>query len=216
MPPMSSTDTTFTPPTNAQRRADETEFYRRILHDIIQMGADILRVLHWQATQPDLNPTAAAPDPSVAFDRVARAVRRTVALARKLDEPIAPPRAASTARTPPNAVERRTDEEPGEAGAAAERERLADPADVADPVDDPMQRPMAEIVDEISRDIGAVDEAGIPTWRRHLVTDPEPAPDEPSSQNASHQSWTPPGAPAQPPARPRPSPPHTGADPPNV
>jgi hypothetical protein len=74
-----------------------------MLHELAEMGMDIARALHRQATAepaaPEAQPAAPAPSPasqcapqrviaaSAAFDRIARTVRRTIALARKLSEP---------------------------------------------------------------------------------------------------------------------------------
>ncbi len=62
------------------------------------MGTDLAEAVHRQAlaepaatpqTQPEQEPAAPTPTPTqaISFDRLARTVRRTIALARKLSEP---------------------------------------------------------------------------------------------------------------------------------
>ncbi len=88
------------PPAPGQSAAD-AHYYRHVLHDLIDMGAGFARLLHQQATaqaqaapqDPGTQP-APAPDTltgiAAAFDRTARAVRRSIALARSLADPIPP------------------------------------------------------------------------------------------------------------------------------
>ncbi len=85
----------------------DSHYYRHVLHDLIDMGAGLARLLHQQATaQPQAAPQdpglppAPPPAPDIAltvalaaaFDRIARAVRRSIALARSLAQPIPPAR----------------------------------------------------------------------------------------------------------------------------
>jgi hypothetical protein len=87
----------------ATQRAEDAQRHRQMLHELADMGMDIARALHRQATaepaapeaQPTTSAAAPAPNPaperaitaSAAFDRIARTVRRTIALAHKLSEP---------------------------------------------------------------------------------------------------------------------------------
>ncbi len=81
-----------------RQQAESTGFYLQVLHELINMGTDLARAVHQQATaEPaaDATPTTtAAPDPTIAFDRIARTIRRTIVLARHVAEPL-PERAAS-------------------------------------------------------------------------------------------------------------------------
>ena len=89
---------------------DDTQYYRQVLHDLIDMGTDLARLVHAQATrEPAPNapaPSAPAPapapaptyDPTLAFDRIARCVRRCVALARRLAQQHPPPAHAAHPR----------------------------------------------------------------------------------------------------------------------
>jgi hypothetical protein len=67
-----------------------------MLHELADMAMDLARAVHRSATQPSPEDTAQpalAPDKAAAaFDRLARTVRRTVALARTLDDPPPAPR----------------------------------------------------------------------------------------------------------------------------
>ena len=108
--PVSSTATP-TEPTDAAaereaareaRREQDRDYYRAMLHELADMAMDLARAVHRSATQPSpediaqLAPASAAQTnaaaAATAFDRLARTVRRTVALARTLDDPPPAPR----------------------------------------------------------------------------------------------------------------------------
>ena len=71
----------------------DAAYYRGVLHAVIDMGVDLARMVHRQAEvlteAAAQNPAAPGPGPDLvmAFDRVARTVRRTVLLAQKIGEP---------------------------------------------------------------------------------------------------------------------------------
>ena len=94
-------------------QADDALFYRDTLQELIQIGTDLARLLHQnaiaqaQAAVRDLTPSEPPTDHATAFDRLARAIRRTITLARSLSEPLARAlartRAAFCTPTPPGA-----------------------------------------------------------------------------------------------------------------
>ncbi len=94
---MSSTPALLEPADRARQRDEDAQYYRQVLHKLIAMGTDLAEAVHRQAlaepaaaqSQPEDAPAAPSPSPSQAtsFDRLARTVRRTIALARKLSEP---------------------------------------------------------------------------------------------------------------------------------
>ncbi len=94
---MSSTPALFDPADRARQRDEDAQYYRQVLHKFIAMGTDLAEAVHRQAlaepaaSQPTTEDQPAAPSPSpsqaTSFDRLARTVRRTIALARKLSEP---------------------------------------------------------------------------------------------------------------------------------
>ena len=105
-------------PQDPTQPTTDAHAYRAVLHDLIGMGTGIARLLHAQATatadappaqpsaQPPSSPATPAPVPAhqtpahpapadlitiaTAFDRIALAVRRCIALARLLDAPVQP------------------------------------------------------------------------------------------------------------------------------
>ncbi len=135
-------------PAQASQRDEDAQYYRQVLHELIEIGTDLARALHRQAapetnSQPSATPAAApAPDPTIAFDRIARTLRRTIALARKLSDP-APQRPAAQAaeqsgqrrlaarkqiiRAVEDSIQRETDGAEADALHAELRERLDDP-----------------------------------------------------------------------------------------
>ncbi len=95
---MSSTPALPDPADRARQRDEDAQYYRQVLHKLIAMGTDLAEAVHRQALaepaaaaqcQPEDEPAAPSPTPTQAtsFDRLARTVRRTIALARKLSEP---------------------------------------------------------------------------------------------------------------------------------
>ncbi len=88
--------------TQMSQRDEDAQYYRQVLHKFIAMGTDLAEAVHRQAlaepaaaqpaaahSQPEDQPASPTPTPKQAttFDRLARTVRRTIALARKLSEP---------------------------------------------------------------------------------------------------------------------------------
>ncbi len=94
---MSSTPALPEPADLARQRDEDAQYYRQVLHKLIAMGTDLAEAVHRQAlaepaaSQPTTEDQPAAPSPTpsqaTSFDRLARTVRRTIALARKLSEP---------------------------------------------------------------------------------------------------------------------------------
>jgi hypothetical protein len=113
---MSAQATQATPQDDPGPQAANAPYYRGVLHGLIDRGADLARLLHEQATAQAMQQAAAhaqqtaapaqqatdaqpapAPTPgatpgalnktTAAFDQIARAVRRCIALAQSLDEP---------------------------------------------------------------------------------------------------------------------------------
>ena len=148
--------------------AGDAAYYRRVLHELIEMGADLARMVHGQA---QAEPAAAeAPALVAAFDRVARTIRRTIGLARRLDAPEAglasrAGRRLAVRRQIIRAVEDSIHELAPERQSALEAELLErlDGPDLADDID---HRPVMEIIAEIRRDLGLSAVPGRPYCKR--------------------------------------------------
>ncbi len=243
----------------------DTQGYQQILHDLITMGADFARVLHGQATsgakqavasptQQPTNPqhcTHAHPAPApealitltLAFDRIAHAVRRSILLARSLSAPIQPARDPSQHRAAArrriireveDAIQRTTPAASnGPDAPETLQAELRDRLDAPDLDDDLTTRPPADIISEICRDLGlSAPPGGAHPWKRRTpqdIADLCAAAAAPTGtlQPAAHQPRIKPQAlrpaapqptpqPAKPTAHPRPrsSPIPAGSDPP--
>ena len=155
------------------------------------MGADFARLLHQQATAPQpAQPATPAPQPTPAsapaslialaasFDAIARTVRRSVALARTLDQPVPPAkdpahrRAAArkqVIRAVEDAIHRAAnpDSDAAESLTAELRDRL----DAPDLDGDLATRPTAEVITEICRDLGLAAPPGTSPWKRRTPAD---------------------------------------------
>ncbi len=182
----------------ADQFVQDGQYYRRVLHDLIEIGADFARMLHQQA-KPNTNAAAPAndqdgdqtsqpaPDPaatqalSIAFDRVARAVRRTIALAHKLSElrQAGTDHAATSLDQRTTAARKRVirdvEDTIQRAAPASEFESLQ--AELLERLDDPdfddeiLHRPTAEIIAEICRDLGIAAAPGTRPWKRRTPQD---------------------------------------------
>ena len=147
--------------------AATTEHLRTVLLDLVTMGHALARRVHDDAMaepapandpgDPEPRP-APRPDPTVAFERAARTVRRTILLIQRLAAPPAPSRAAPR-RQLLRAVEDAIDRAAFRAAPApldtdslhAELHERLDSPDLDDELG---TRPVAEIVAEICRDLG--------------------------------------------------------------
>ena len=166
------------------QQAEDAQLYRQVLHELIHIGTGLARALqaqaiaHAHAAMQDPTPPKPSTDQATAFDRIARAIRRTITLARSLSELPAPARTpahpgAARRPTPPEAGQgaaRYPDALPGhgDAEAPAEtpsadlRDRPETPdrdapdrdRDGPDRDEDDTGRPPAEVIAEIRRDLG--------------------------------------------------------------
>ena len=166
------------------QQAADTQFYREVLHDLIIMGTDIARIVHAQAAaapqpapQPPAPNPAPPPDLTIPFDRIARVVRRSVALARSLSDPAPPARDPAQHRA---AARKRllrevedTIQRTANEGDHAEtlNAELRDRLDAPDLDDDLTNRPVAEVITEICRDLGLDAFPGTHPWKRRTPAD---------------------------------------------
>ena len=200
--------------TQAARAAheDNDAHYQAVLRTLIDQGAALAARIAASATAAT-TPDSALPEATIAFDRAARAVRRTIALARHIAANPAPAAAASPdarikartrlIRTVEDAihVQHRVYEGDREALDAEFAERLEDPALEFD-----LQgRDIDDVIQEICQDLGIVHPTRSYIYRRrtpqdvvHLRTraatpSAEPIqPGHPATQPATPHPGTPP------------------------
>ncbi len=189
-------------PESADRQAQDTLYYRHVLHELIEFGADLARMLHREATaaaeaiavaeaaKPAKDPAnhlvtdpflATRQDFTTSFDRIARAIRRTITLARKLAEPLPAPVDPATDRVHQHraAARRRIIRAVEDAIQRARRDsdaenlhaELVDRLDGPDLDDDIQLRPIADIIADICRDLGIAAAAGTHPWKRRTPQD---------------------------------------------
>jgi hypothetical protein len=192
---MSPTPSHPEPADPASQRDEDAQYYRQILHELVEMATDIARAVHRQATagqsaEPAAAPAAApTPDPTIAFDRIARTLRRTIALARKISEPVPLSTAVQAAeqaqqrrtaarkqiiREVEDSIQRDVHGPEAEARAEALHAELYERLDTLDLDDDLDTLPIAEIVAAIRRDLGIAahpNSRGISPWKRRTPQD---------------------------------------------
>jgi hypothetical protein len=183
---------TADPQNPAEQQAGDAQYFRQILLGLIDIGADLARLVHTEAkaaaatprSAPTAEPASAIapgiiPDIAAAFERISRAVRRCIALARKVAEPI--PSATDHAAEHRTAARRRIIREVEDtiqrtaAGADAEAEalhgELLDRLDGPDLDADIANRPIADIIADICRDFGLAALPGTHPWKRRTAED---------------------------------------------
>ena len=168
--------------------------HRQALDELVTMGTDLARALHRQALiqaeaaqaavpprpvphAPHEPPAAALVTLTTAFDRIARAVRRCIALARKLDEPVrATPDPAHRRTAARRQVIRAVEDTIHRTAHEGDRAETLH-AELRDRLDDPdldwdlAHRPIADIIADIRRDLGLASPPGDNAWRRRTPAD---------------------------------------------
>ena len=192
---MSSSPALPDPADRATQRDEDAQYYRQVLHELVEIGARLARAIDRQAAAapgaaPEPAPAQAPqPDPTIAFDRIARTLRRTIALARKLSDPAQPgptERAAADAQQRRRAARKQIIREVEdtihrEAHGPEAQERaeslhaeLYERLDTLDLDDDLDTLPIADIVAAIRRDLGIaahINSRGISPWKRRTPRD---------------------------------------------
>lgn len=149
------------PPSAAHQEAEGAQQCRQVLHELIDIGMERVRTMRAKA---QANGAGVTVELAVTFDRVARAVRRSIALARVLFEPV-PSRAATgkgIAREDEESSQRRVGGSEAEAKGGERPDRL----DASD-LDAVRGRPVDEIIAGICRDLGV---AAVPGTAAGLAT----------------------------------------------
>ena len=162
--------------------------HRDILNTLIDQGAALAARIHATATAAT-TPDSALPEATIAFDRIARAVRRTIALARHIATPPAatagsPATTAATPATTPDArTKTRTHLIRAVEDAIDRQHRVYDgnaqelQAELAERLEDPeleldlQGRDIEEVIQEICRDLGIAHQARSYIWRRRTPAD---------------------------------------------
>ena len=181
-------------PNDPGQPAAPTHPHRQALDDLITMGTDLARALHRQALiqaeaaqaalppqptphVPDEPPATALVTLTTAFDRIARAVRRCVALAQHLARPPAPARDLAQHRAAARKqVIRAIEDTIYRTAHEGDRAETLN-AELRDRLDDPdldwdlAHRPIPDIIAEIRRDLGLAAPPGDHAWRRRTPAD---------------------------------------------
>ncbi len=177
---MTPHQTPQTPPQDQQ--AEDAQYYRRVLHKIIDLASNIAQSLHDDATQKR---PAYAPPPtpeetqtlSLAFDRIARCIRRTILLARNVAEPPKAPAKSREAtrkqilREVEDAIDREAPPKAAPALRAELMERLDAPEFAEDLEHDLATRPIEDIIAELCRDLGVPVNNQALKWKRRTPGD---------------------------------------------
>ncbi len=195
-------------PAQASQRDEDAQYYRQVLHELVEIGTRLARAIDRQAApehsavpaaapeqlgQPAPAPVAApeiaAPELAIAFDRVARTIRRTIALARKLSDPAQPRPAARAAaateqrrtaarkqivRDIEDTIHREAHGPEAEAQAEALHAELYERLDTLDLDDDIDTLPIADLIAAIRRDLSIdphINSRGISPWKRRRPAD---------------------------------------------
>jgi hypothetical protein len=163
----------------ASPEAETDSHCRAFLNELLEMGMDIARQVHLQATLSKADAAvlvpAPVPDVTVAFDRAARAVRRTIHMIRQFDVAVPVRETANTAQHRAAArrriirgVEEAIQRQASEHEADSLRAELLERMDGPDLEDDVGLRSDTDIMVGICRDLGVADQSG---WIRRTPAD---------------------------------------------
>ncbi len=143
--------------------------HQAVLNELIDIGADFARMLQIHARALEVGAAAeTVVRVGLAYERVARSVRRSIGLSRRLAEPVlgaAAERALARrriVREVEDAIQRRASGGAAE-GLAAELGERMDSPDLEDEIG---TRPAAEIIADICRDLGIAAMPGTHPWKR--------------------------------------------------
>jgi len=156
------------PPTSPE---DDDAYYRAVLHGLIDQGATIARQLSERAAkQPES-------DLTIPFDRIARTIRRTIALARHIATNPPKTRTPAIERTQAREKIIRGVEDAIEARRSPKTDteilynELHERLDDADFERDLRTRPIDDIIEELARDLGIAHQSRSYLWKRRTPTD---------------------------------------------
>jgi hypothetical protein len=186
---MSPHPTAPEPDPEAAQRAANAQYYLRVLHRLIDIGVTMVEQVAQQALPQNGaavlgcneigDALAPAPDPTPAYDRVTRSIRRSIMLARAIQASAPAPAPSAVQqnrvrvrkrviRAVEDSVERSgRDSAQGDALRAEMFERLDSP-DMDDDID---HRPLEAIIDEIRHDLGLTGPRGEHFWKRRTPAD---------------------------------------------
>ncbi len=139
------------------QQAEDDAFYAATLKEMVAMGLEIGRIVHQQVIAQSIDsPHSPIDDQStVSYDRVFRAVRRGIMLAKRLSqpEPVRKQAAArrQVARDVGNAIQSQAKSPKDAENLYAD---LRDRLDTPDFEEDLENRPIQDIIDEIRKDLG--------------------------------------------------------------
>ena len=172
---------TPTPTPDPDDFADEALHYRAVLRKLVDMGTDIATEVHAESkSRPH---PAAAPrgaltvaDYARAYERIARGIRRGMLLARELAKPLPARRSPAEHQTTARlqilrAVEDKIHRHADDEDAAELQHELLDRLDGPDLARDIAFRPVADLIIEISRDLGLESVPGNDPWKRRKPRD---------------------------------------------
>ncbi len=154
----------------------DAAYYRGVLHELIDLGTALARAMVERATAAE--PIANPADASEAFERVARAVRRTVRLAEYLASPrpvrverSAEQQAVTNRRRVLRGVEDAIQDEVCGDAAARMRAEVLERLECPDLDDELRDRTVDQVIQMVRRDLGITEMAGITRWMRRTPED---------------------------------------------
>ena len=154
------------PAPEPDQQTEDAQFYRRILHRLIDVGANLADEIPTHTADTPLKQTA------MAYDRIARGVRHCIAQARKVVQPL-PMRQTRIAarqqiiRAVEDTIQRCTEDEKAE----ALHEELAERLDTPELEEDLDNIPVAELIEQIVRDLGLASGPYANPWKRRTPAD---------------------------------------------
>ncbi len=162
-------------PYDDDQLADDAQYYRGVLHEMIDAGMRFVRHVDNQREDAAEDVETVA-ELAVTYERVTRAVRRTVMLARQLHDPArADQTRIANRKRILRAVEDTIHHEDNGPNGPVDAERLQtelqERLDALDTDDEISHRPIGDLITELRRDLGLGGVLGRNPWKRRTPAD---------------------------------------------
>jgi len=160
-----------------QQRERERACHREALHDLVILGINTAKALERRAIASANEGTNAVIDAAIAFERIARAIRRTIALARHIATNPPKTRTQTVERTQAREKIIRGVEDAIEARRAPTTETATLYNELNERLDDAAferdlrTRPLDDIIEELARDLGVASQSRAWVWKRRTPVD---------------------------------------------
>jgi hypothetical protein len=176
-------DVSNNPDAILDQQAIDDEFYAAALRELVSIGLDVTRIIHQQIVAHSIDsPHSPVPEAtSLAYERVTRAARRAIMLAKRHN---AIPRETPGRRPNPNTAAAAPTRAAKEAAKDAENPDRPDRPEPPDRLDELDDRPTIELINELRQDLSIISRDALASREKDDASSTSHPPIEPQSNVA--------------------------------